>query len=130
MFKLNWFLIVDCENVINGEIGFCACHTCSELEGDCDSDYQCRKGLRCGSNNCPTSFGFDTNNDCCYVSTIGDEDFCTSLHKCDIDEGDCDSIDECKSHLFCGSNNCPESYGNSTSVDCCEPRGDNITNWL
>ena len=38
-------------------------------------------------------------------------------------EGDCDSNNECKSHLFCGSNNCPSSLGTSISVDCCEPKG-------
>ena len=31
------------------------------------------------------------------------------MHKCGVDEGDCDSNDECKSHLFCGSKNCPFS---------------------
>ena len=41
-----------------------------------------------------------------------------------MDEGDCDSNHECKSHLFCGSNNCPGALGFLSSVDCCEPRGD------
>ena len=40
---------------------------------------------------------------------IGDQDFCTSNEPCEVNEGDCDSNDECKSHLFCGSNNCPAS---------------------
>ena len=109
---------------MNGKIGFCACHSCSELEGDCDFDNQCQKGLRCGSNNCPVSFGFDMHTDCCYSTSIGSEDFCTTDEPCEVDEGDCDSNDECKSHLFCGSNNCPGSLGFSSSVDCCEPKGD------
>ena len=41
-----------------------------------------------------------------------------------MNEGDCDSDDECKSHLYCGSNNCPASFGNSTR--CCEPKGDEV----
>ena len=114
---------VNCANVINGQIGFCACHSCSELEGDCDFDDQCQEGLRCGSNNCPASFGFDAHTDCCYDAKVGAEDFCTTDEPCKVDEGDCDSNEECKSHLFCGSNNCPDSLGFSSSVDCCEPKG-------
>ena len=114
---------VNCEKVINGKIGFCACHSCPELEGDCDFDYQCQGDLKCGSNNCPATFGFDNHTDCCYSAIVGDENFCRSYDPCDVNEGDCDSDDECKSHLFCGSNNCPDLLGYSSSVDCCEPKG-------
>ena len=114
---------VNCATVIIGEVGFCACHSCLELEGDCDFIYQCREGLRCGSNNCPASFGFDAHTDCCYDASNGAEDFCTADKPCDINEGDCDSNDECKSHLFCGSNNCADSLGFLSTVDCCEPKG-------
>ena len=41
-----------------------------------------------------------------------------------MDEGDCDFDDECKSHLFCGSNNCPDSLRVLSSIDCCELKGD------
>ena len=116
-------ILVNCANVINGKIGFCACNSCSELEGDCDFHDQCRKGLRCGSNNCLDFFGFDKNTDCCYFASVGAEDFCSTDEPCEVNEGDCDSNDECQSHLFCGSNNCPDSLGNSSSADCCEPRG-------
>ena len=115
---------VNCANVINGKIGFCSCHSCSELEGDCDFDDQCQEGLRCGSNNCLAFFGFDAHTDCCYDAKVGAEDFCTTDEPCEVDEGDCDSNEECKSHLFCGSNNCPDSLGFLSSVDCCEPKGD------
>ena len=114
---------VNCATVINGEIGLCACHSCSELEGDCDFDHQCQEGLSCGSNNCPTSFGFDAHTDCCYKAVVGTEDFCSTDQPCKVDEGHCDSDDECESHLFCGSNNCPDSLGFLPSVDCCEPKG-------
>ena len=121
---------VNCANVINGQIGFCACHTCSELEGDCDFNDQCREGLRCGSNNCPASIEFDGHTDCCYEANVGDENFCITNEPCEVNEGDCDSNEECKSHLFCGSNNCPASLGFSSSVDCCEPKGDKTLYFL
>ena len=117
-------LLVNCASISNGRIGFCACHSCSHLEGDCDFDYQCQEGFRCGTNNCDDSFGFDTHTDCCYDATIGSEDFCTTDEPCELDEGDCDSDDECKSHLFCGSDNCPTLLGFSSSIDCCEAKGD------
>ena len=119
-----YLLSVNCGNVINGKTGFCACHSCLELLGDCDSDDQCQEDLRCGSNNCPDSLGFDAHIDCCYTTTLGDDKFCTIDKPCEINEGDCDSNDECKSHLFCGLNNCQDSLGFSSSLDCCEPKGD------
>ena len=117
---------VNCANVINGKIGFCACKSCSNFEGNCDFDDQCLDGLRCGTNNCLDLFGFDTNTDCCYSAIVGDEDFCSIDEPCEINEGDCDSNDECKNHLFCGSKNCPSSLGLLSSADCCEPKGDRI----
>ena len=108
----------------NGDIGYCACkQSCTENEGDCDLNYQCKDGYRCGSNNCPNSYGFDSNTDFCYVAIIGDENFCTVDNPCAADEGDCDYNDECQTKLFCGSNNCPHYLGVSSSVDCCEPQG-------
>ena len=115
---------VNCASVINGKIGFCACHSCLGLEGDCDFNDQCQEGLRCGSNNCPASLGFDAYTDCCYDKFVGSEDFCTIDEPCEVDEGDCDSNDECKSHLYCGSKNCHGSLGFLSSVDCCIPKGD------
>ena len=118
----------------NGDIGYCACkQSCTENEGYCDYildyNYQCKDGHRCGSNNCPVSYGFDSNTDCCYVPIVGDEDFCTSEYLCGADEGDCDSNEECQSELFCGSNNCPNSLGVSSLVDCCEPQGKLLLIW-
>ena len=111
----------------NGGFGFCSCQSCSENEGDCDFHSHCQGDLKCGSNNCPDSYGFDSNTDCCYAFVIGTEDFCWIGLPCDADEGDCDSDDECRSYLFCGSNNCPDSLGVSPEVDCCEPKGKTIT---
>ena len=74
------------------------------------------------------AYGFDSNTDCCYVPILGDEDFCTSEYLCGADEGDCDFDEECQSELFCGSNNCPNSLGVSTMLDCCEPQGKLLLN--
>ena len=117
----------NCITLTNGDLGFCSCQSCSENEGDCDFHSHCQGDLKCGSNNCPDSYGFDSNTDCCYAFVIGTEDFCWIGLPCDADEGDCDSDDECRYYLFCGSNNCPDSLGVSPEVDCCEPKGKTIT---
>ena len=118
MYFDNNFFSVNCTTVNNGDIGYCACkQSCNENEGDCDFNYHCQDGHRCGSNNCPNSY------DCCYVAINGDEDFCTFDNPCGADEGDCDSDDECQSELFCELNNCLNSIGVSSTIDCCEPQG-------
>ena len=119
---------VDCAKVKVGEIGFCGCNLdmqlpCSENQGDCDFQYHCQGGLRCLSNSCPPSLGFDSNTDCCQQTNIGDEDFCTLKYPCGVDEGDCDRNDECINDLVCGLDNCPNSLGASYETDCCESKG-------
>ena len=79
----------------------------------------CQDGLVCGSNNCAASLGFDSDIDCCYQPSVGDEHFCTNTNPCGEDEGDCDSHDECNDGLICESNNCPFSLGFSSETDCC-----------
>ena len=49
---------------------------------------------------------------CPYWETSGD--CCTN---CDINYGDCDSDNDCKNGLKCGSDNCPSEY--PSSYDCC-----------
>ena len=118
---------VNCANVLNGEFGFCTCNQCSENEGDCDLDEECQGDLVCGSNNCLESHGFDSEIDCCTTkAVVGDENFCTSENQCGVDEGDCDTHDECQDGLRCGSNNCPDSLGFHYEFDCCyqPPVGD------
>ena len=44
---------------------------------------------------------------------------CSSSHQCGEYEGDCDSNIECQSSHFCGSNNCPNSLGFNSEIDCC-----------
>ena len=106
----------------NGEIGYCTCKPCSEHEGDCDFHHNCHDGHRCGTNNCLPSLGFSNHTDCCYVSTIGDDNFCIIEDPCEESEGDCDANEECTNDLFCGSDNCPDSLGNPSEKDCCEPK--------
>ena len=115
-------ILVNCTNVFNGKIGYCACNTCFEFNGDCDSDNQCQTGLVCGSKNCPVSLGFDWNTDCCYDAIIGDKDFCSLDNPCESGEGHCDSNDECQNGLFCGSENCKDT----SSMDCCESQGNTL----
>ena len=78
----------------------------------------------CGSKNCSASLGFDSEVDCCYQATLGDEDFCATVTPCGEDEGDCDHHDECEDGLLCGSNNCPASFGYDDAVDCCDSPGE------
>ena len=113
------FTLVNCATISNGDDEFCNCNTCSENEGDCDYHYHCLGSLLCGSSNCLGSLGFDSGVDCCYHPTPGSEHFCTTANPCDEHEGDCDSNEECKFSLDCGSNNCPDSLGFDSGVDCC-----------
>ena len=115
----NAISLVNCATASNGDDEFCYCNTCSENEGDCDSHDECQDGLSCGSNNCPASLSFDSEVDCCYQPTLGDENFCTTVNPCGEHEGDCDSHNECQEDLFCGSNNCLASLNFDSEVDCC-----------
>ena len=119
-YSLLYVFLVNCTNAVIGNNGYCACNKCFEYDGDCDFNYHCQNGLRCGSKNCPVSLGFDANTDCCYEAIIGDEDFCTSDDPCESGQGDCDSNDECQDGLFCGSKNCQSA----PLMDCCVSEGD------
>ena len=112
-----YYFSVNCSAANIGDIGFCNCNSCGEDEGDCDSHNECQDGLVCGSNNCLASLGFDLEVDCCYDAIVGDDDFCTTNNPCGVDEGDCDSNNECKTNLICDS--CPVSLGFASEVDCC-----------
>ena len=104
-----------------GDEDFCTSVTpCGGNEGDCDLHDECQDGLFCGSNNCPTSLDFDSEVDCCYQPTVGDEHFCTNNNPCAVDEGDCDSNNECQTNLICDTiNSCPMHLGFASDVNCC-----------
>ena len=64
---------VDCcynQTLLNvGDMNFCTENdTCAENEGGCYTDSDCQSGLKCGTNNCPPSLGFDPKINCCYQS--------------------------------------------------------------
>ena len=42
-----------------------ASHKCGENQGDCDNDSDCKHGLKCGTDNCPSGFP-NKSFDCCY----------------------------------------------------------------
>ena len=56
-----------------------------------------------------------------FVVCTGGDECCTSSNLCDIDEGDCDSDDNCILGLKCGDNNCPTKTGLKWDLndDCC-----------
>ena len=93
---------------------------CGTDEGDCDTHNECQDGLFCRSNNCPDYLGFHSEFDCCYVPTVGDEHFCTNANPCAVNEGDCDSNNQCKTNLFCDpTSSCPAYLGFTSGVNCC-----------
>ena len=101
------------------EDDFCTSENpCGTNQGDCDNHDECQDGLVCGSNNCPDYLSFHSEFDCCYIPTVGDENFCKSGIPCGEDEGDCDSSNECQTNLIC-ANNCPAYLGFNSDVNCC-----------
>ena len=63
----------------------------------------------------------DRDSDC--HPTTNDWKCCSSSHKCNEGEGDCDKDSHCEGSLKCGANNCRELYGDDKSIrekfDCC-----------
>ena len=57
-----------CHKEVDGDGGNCCRDKgpCAAGEGDCDSDDECLKGLKCGEDNCDRSLGFSDASDCCY----------------------------------------------------------------
>ena len=93
---------------------------CGTNHGDCDTHDECQDGLFCGSNDCLDSLGFHSEFDCCYEPTVGDEHFCTTADPCAVDEGDCDTDNECQLGLFCEITiSCPAYLGFASDVNCC-----------
>ena len=62
-----------CEYVCTGGKSCCTKeHPCSQWEGDCDNDDECKHDLVCGSNNCPRKTGmeWDEYDDCCFRGNV------------------------------------------------------------
>jgi len=105
---------------------------CGEGQGDCDKDYECKWGLRCGRNNCQSFFSKAASDADCCEKNIGEKpgdgssadwNFCTSDKPCDLGYGDCDTDKDCKAGLRCGINNCRKWHKNAHHLaDCCEKK--------
>ena len=54
-------------------------------------------------------------------------DACSLKNQCNVNEGHCQSDDECKGNLKCGHNNCPAGVGHHTKARCCY---DYCSQWL
>jgi len=100
---------------------FCDDRQCRLGQGDCNSNDECWKNLKCGTSNCRDYDGgrtniFDSTDDCCYDETPptclqGVDGCCTrklswSGEGCSIGEGDCDTDAECTGNLLCGTDIC------------------------
>merc|ERR1711915_842763 len=91
-------------------VGNWCCSTrnkCGIGGGDCDADNECETGLICGHNNCREfNRKADEGADCCtkrYTSCYKGEtnwSCCSSVNKCKLGGGDCDSDDDCKPGFF------------------------------
>ena len=53
------------------------------------------------------------------------EGCCTKHEPCEVNEGDCDSDEDCMGDLLCGQANCDaDKFGYKSKTDCCyEPKG-------
>ncbi|WP_437998322.1 hypothetical protein WMF26_48825 [Sorangium sp. So ce185] len=85
--------------------GFCSpdCK-CGVGEGDCDSDFDCKTGLVCGSNN-GALVGLPDVFDVCVEpgarQSSSASGYCASVGGCQIYEGNCNKHEECKAGLVC-----------------------------
>ena len=69
---------------------------CGAGEGDCDTNNDCKEGLKCGTNNCGTGtgkgwlpwdpLGWDREDDCCYKPLKG------TLHFRELGKGYCKNL--------------------------------------
>ena len=105
---------------------------CGEGEGDCDSDNQCKPGLKC-VHDVGASYGALNTVDVCKKASTAPPpapggnchkgpkfgwDYCTAACPCAAGEGDCDSDAECKTGLKCRQD-VGASYGAQSTVDVC-----------
>ena len=60
--------------------------------------------------------------------SVYDASCCSTKNQCGIDQGDCDSDDECADGFICGLNNCPDSFSRYASADCCTDKPHSMFN--
>ena len=70
--SLGWDDNTDCCYVpLPGDEYYCSLEVpCSDYEGDCDSDEECKGEGLCGIDNCPDHLGFSSETDCCQPKGI------------------------------------------------------------
>lgn len=105
------------------ENGCCTSETpCSEGEGDCDSNSDCRGSLVCGHNNCPKkAFDWNYGDDCCFSwEDKPGPDQCERTQDCGEGHGDCDGDDDCKGDLVCGGSCQWPDENPFNKDDCCK----------
>ena len=109
---------------------------CGEGVGDCDSNSECKPGLKC-AHNVGASYGVTNSVDVCRAvgstptppppsgchkgSKFG-WDYCSAACPCGEGVGDCDSNAECKPGLKC-AHDVGASYGVTKTVDVCRKAG-------
>ena len=118
-----------------GHPRFCTdCGPCSDGQGDCDRDSECRAGLRCIDNR-GADFGFNPGIDVCLTVggpppppppgppqpcalPAGHPRFCTDCGTCGFGEGDCDRDSDCAAGLVC-TDNIGADFGFNPGIDVC-----------
>ena len=60
-----------------------------------------------------------------FLGCTGGDTCCTATNPCDVDQGDCDTDEECKTGLRCGTDNCSIKTGLEWDAtdDCCYAPG-------
>ena len=123
--KITAINISNFENATLGGTHYCSAEKpCNQFEGDCDFDSHCN-GTNLNCYGCPSELGFPAGTDCCrdlcleIPYQVGQLGFCTSTCPCEIDEGHCQSDDQCLSGLTCGHHNCKPELGFLHGTNCC-----------
>ena len=56
VFRFNYLFFLDCEGAASCCKSYDESLKCDEDEGDCDSDNECKIGLKCGRRDCPLAW--------------------------------------------------------------------------
>lgn len=114
---------------------------CGIYEGDCDMNSHCGGRLEC-RDDIGAGVGMPSDWDICILPPIPgcpdfyeeslDGEFCTVECPCNLGQGDCDSDEECRGNLVCGTNNAidfphpglsPVTWANYADWDFCVAPG-------
>lgn len=126
-FLCNFFVYSSNSRAPDGDPIFCsASNKCGIGEGDCDSDLECKEGLKCSLDE-GTKYGLFEWVDVCELFDKGchngkpdEQAYCTAECKCNIGEGPCRNDSECINGLVC-TQNYAQYYGYDTNIAVCQP---------